>query len=190
MSSSSPAMRRSLSTLSIVNISIVLFMVILFSWLSRDMIGGLFSHIIPAPAGSMRGEWVGILTVAPGSASNPNDGKHQAAIRFKLGITDSFLEKYGGPGEITLAGGKSQPLEVKDLLLESYSQDGAFRGGIWLDTYTLDQARTDPISGGIKGFFQPGSLTIHRDADVDYSIDGTLHKGTDQDYEQLVQSLK
>lgn len=157
----------------------------------HEAVGDWFASLRPAQANSLQGEWVGMLNIASDRHSGLSNVPHQAAIRFNLKATDSFMKKYGGPGEITLTDGSPQALEIRDLKLESNSTDGSLRAGMWLNTYTPGQARTDHVSGGLKGSFTPGTLRLQRNNDeFGYTIEGTLTQGTDDDYRALVQRLR
>jgi hypothetical protein len=161
-----------------------------FVFLNRDFISGWFSHITPAPADSIRGEWVGQMHIYGIRDPGPRDIQKDAVIRFKLGITDSFLKKYGGRGELTIAGEKPQGIEVKDLWPQTDPGDNSFETGIWLDSYKPDD-NSDPVSGGFSGTFIPGVLSLEKDNDLGggYAMRGTLKKGTDADYESLVSQM-
>lgn len=182
---------------------IILLFVVVFGYLNRDFVEGWFSHVLPAPAGSIRGEWVGKMQISGIYVPNPNPDvfvqnpqpvHKDAVIRFKLSITDSFLKKYGGSGELTIAGEKPQAIEVKDLWPEHTPGNSAddtgstLRTGIWV----LGPADgNDPVSGGFDGTFEPGTLTLKRTITVSlgYVMDGVLHKGSDADYQALVNQL-
>ncbi len=116
--------------------------------------------------------------------------QREAVVRFKLGVTDSFLQKYGGDGEITVAGEAAQSIKLKDLSPDTVP-DGQtlqkFRAGLWIQPY--QESSTDLISGGFHGTFQPGTLTLVRDSDLGYEMSGSLRKGSDADYKALVQEM-
>lgn len=176
---------------------VILLFIVVFGYLNRDFVEGWFSHVLPAPAGSIRGEWVGKMQISGIYVPNPNPDvfvqnpqpvHKDAVIRFKLSITDSFLKKYGGRGELTIAGEKPQAIEVKDLWPENTPGDDTLRTGIWV----LGPADgNDPVSGGFDGTFKPGTLTLKRTITVSlgYVMDGVLHKGSDADYQALVGQL-
>lgn len=161
---------------------------IVFIFMNRDFIGGWFSHVTPAPANSIRGEWVGKMQISGVYDPNLREIQKEAVIRFTLNVTDSFLKKYGGHGELTIAGEKPQAIEVRDLWPSTTSGDNSIRTGIWLDGPAQDN---DPVSGEFKGTFEPGALSIKRKINVTlgYEMQGVLHKGTDADYKSLIQQM-
>ena len=159
----------------------------LLALLNRDFVSGWFSHVTPAPANSIRGQWVGHVDIAGIHDPWLRDMKKGAVIRFDLGITDSFLEKYGGHGELTIGGEQPRGIEVKGMLLDKPS--GEYEAGWWLDGYKPNDSQ-DLVSGGISGVFKAGSLSIKREDQVGYIMIGTLHKGTAADYAALVRELR
>ena len=176
-----------------IGFPLAIFVAILFviGFMNRDFIGGWFSHITPAPADSIRGEWVGRMQISGIYDPDLRDIQKDAVIRFNLNITDSFLKKYGGRGELTIAGEKPLAIEVRDLWPETAPDDSSFRTGIWL-TGQSNNNGNDPVSGGFKGTFQPGALSLKRTINVNlgYVMQGVLHKGTDADYESLVNQME
>jgi hypothetical protein len=173
---------------TIVGLCVVVFL-LLVGWMNRDFVHGWFSHITPASKNELRGEWVGHLDIDGMLEPDQKDLKKRAVIRFNLKITDSFLEKYGGRGELTIEGEKPQSIEVRDLWPQSRPKDGTFDTGIWLDTYT-PKSKNDLFSGGFKGVFKPGSLSLERDDQGGYAMKGVLQKGSDADYEALVKQMQ
>ncbi|AEU38476.1 hypothetical protein [Granulicella mallensis] len=175
-----------LTTGSTVSLFAILFLV--FALMNRDLISGWFSHVTPAPADSIRGEWVGKMQISGIYDPNLRDIQKDAVIRFNLNVTDSFLKKYGGSGELTIAGETPQTIEIRDLWPETSPGDNTLRAGIWLDGPTRDN---DPISGEFKGTFEPGILSLKRTINVSlgYVMQGVLHKGTDAEYEALLKQM-
>ena len=162
----------------------------LFVLATHRFIAGWFSHFTPDPPTSIRGEWVGHLDISGIRDPWARDMKKGAVVRFKLGLTDSVLKKYGGDGEITMAGEAPQPIKVKDLWPDK-TEDGEapkrLEVGVWLQPYQASS--TDPVSGGFHGTFQPGTLTLVRDSGPGYEMAGSLKKGTDADYKALIQEM-
>lgn len=152
---------------------------------------GWLTHFTPAPAASLRGEWVGHLDVSGIRDPWARDMRKGAVVRFKLGLTDSILKKYGGDGEITVAGEAARSIRVKDLWPNTPSdgEHGAqkFSVGIWVQPYHA--APNDLISGGFHGTFQAGTLTLVRDSGQGFEMAGSLKKGTDADYKALKQEM-
>ena len=101
-----------LTTGSTVSLFAILFLV--FALMNRDLISGWFSHVTPAPADSIRGEWIGKMQISGIYDPNLRDIQKDAVIRFNLNVTDSFLKKYGGSGELTICGETPQTIEIRD----------------------------------------------------------------------------
>jgi hypothetical protein len=166
----------------------VLVVAVFLLWMNRDFVQGWISHVTPARQSELRGEWVGPLEIDGIHDPFLRDMKKKAVIRFNLKMTDSVLGKYGGRGELMIAGEKPLPIEVRDFRPQSNPRDGTYRTGIWLDSYT--PGKQDDISGGFTGSFEPGSLSIERDTQEGYLMKGILRKGTDADYDTLVKNMQ
>jgi hypothetical protein len=172
-------------------VAITLLAIVVFGGLGlafREDVGNWITGLRGSSADSIRGEWVGELDIP-----NMNDQWirpiHQhAVIRFVLQPTKHYLHKYGGLGELTIQGQSPQPIEVKDLW-PSGTGVQSFETGIWKVPYH-EGDKTDFVSGGFDGTFRAGQLTLTRQTDVGYDMSGTLHKGTDQEYDQLVQQMR
>ena len=151
----------------------------------RDWVAGVGG----APASSIRGEWVGELTVPTLNDEYIHTINKHAVIRFSLKPTEHYLRKFGGDGEITIDGEPPVPFEIKDLWPSGKGAEQTFETGIWKVPYREGDL-ADRISGGYEGTYRPGALTLKRQPDRGYDMLGTLHKGTDKDYTSLVQKMK
>jgi hypothetical protein len=90
---------------------LVLLLLAVLGWLNRDLLGGWISRAPPAPANAVNGEWVGATQIYGIHDPFIRDIHKDAVIIFYLNITDSFVKKYGGKGELTIAGEPPRPIE-------------------------------------------------------------------------------
>ena len=155
----------------------------------HEAVSDWFAGLHPAPADSIRGEWIGRLNVSALNDEYIHTINKRAVIRFTLNPTEHYLHKYGGEGEITIIGEPPQPVEIKDLWPSGKGEEQTFETGIWRVPYKEGDL-SDRISGGYEGTYRPGVLTIKRQTDRGYEMQGTLRKGTDHDYKALVQETK
>jgi hypothetical protein len=141
---------------------VVIGLVIMF----HESVSDYFASLSPAPANSIRGEWVGVLDMP-----NIRDpwvrplGK-QAVIRFTLSRSDHFLNKYGGAGELVIEGQQAQPVQVTDLWL-SKTPPQNFEVGIWKVPLKQNDPK-DYVSGGFEGNFKDGQLKLTRQITTGY----------------------
>lgn len=153
----------------------------------HEIVASWFQGLTPPPPGSIRGEWVGVMDMP--TIRNPwrqPDGRH-AVLRFTLKREPDYMTKYGGTGELTIEGQPPQPIEVTHLWLPDGQQ--AFECGLWKISYKEGDL-SDYLSGGFEGSFRSGKLFLERQRALGYDLTGTLHKGTDQDYDELVRQLR
>ncbi|AEU38912.1 hypothetical protein AciX8_4642 [Granulicella mallensis MP5ACTX8] len=138
---------------------------------------------------SIKGEWVGHIDIY-----GVQDPWHRAllkpaVIRFRLGTQDYFLDNYGGTGEISIAGQPPQTFHLKALSISAKDPNHEFRTSLWLDGYHPNDPK-DLVSGSFHGQWKAGeSLSIERDLFTGYDMKGVLVKGTDDDYNSLVQAM-
>ncbi len=145
---------------------------------------------MPGTSGSLKGEWVGHMDIV--GLDNPFHQaiSKEAVIRFRLSTTNFFLGNYGGTGEITIAGEPAQTIHIGKLSIEERPGEGQhYRTSITV--HPRRSGQDDALSGFFAGTFNAGeSLSIHRDDTDGYEMKGVLHKGTDDDYTNLVQQMK
>jgi hypothetical protein len=172
-------------------VAITLLAIFIFGGLAlafHEDVGNWIAGLRGAPADSIQGEWVGELDVSALNAEYIHTMSKHAVIRFSLKRSEQFLHKYGGDGEITIADERPLHVEVKDLWPSGTGAEQEFEAGIWIVPYRQGDLN-DHISGGYEGTYSPGVLKLKRQRDRGYEMQGTLHKGTDQDYDELVQRM-
>jgi len=127
------------------------------------------------------GEWVGTMEVVyPVQPAMEKPPARRAVIHFKLGVTDSFMDEYGGPGELTIAG---QPRAIQFRI-------GAFR------LHTPDsRVSTAFIAPGFldtglsECTFTGDKITLFSDDSQGANFTANLHRGTVEEYQRLVSDL-
>jgi hypothetical protein len=163
-----------------ITASVVLILIVgLFAWTSRRQLINAASGMLPASGKSPRGEWVGEINIVGGylpSRMGDTPGPHKkAAMHFNLSITDSFMDEYGGPGELFIEG-ETKPRTIKmDLRLHD---DGRVKMVMLGDSGLADNFGGQFTSTEIR-FEQPdpdpGSLMFN----------GVVHRGTYADYQAM-----
>jgi hypothetical protein len=189
MSSWDPYFKRRITLVYVSPLVAVLCGVVLLTAIALafnpHLFSDLFLRFTPAPATDLRGEWVGPLEVYRADGHDKSTLVARGAIRFTLGVQDSILRNYGGPGEIHLIGQSAQPIEVRKLSLAKDPAAGNFETAIWLAGYKPDSAGSDFVSGGYKGRFAPGSMTISTQYPNGFIVESHLVKGSDSDYDRF-----
>jgi hypothetical protein len=166
----------------------LLAIAVLCIYFNRNLIGEMFPRIFPAPADSVRGMWVGEMTITGINSVHTEPYHRKAAVYFDLQRADYYLSKYSGPGEIKVAGFAPQAMEINNLWLGTRTYPIAFETGIWTSDYKKDP-KNNLISGGFEGTFSPGSLFLKRQTGVGYEMSGVFKKGTKRDYDLLIQKI-
>lgn len=154
----------------------------------REVLRDRVADGVGAASSGIRGEWVGELNVLTLDDEYIHAINRHAVIRLSLEPTAHYVQKFGGNGEITIEGDSPVPIEIKDLWLSGKGAEQTFESGIWKAPYREGDL-TDRISGGYDGTYGPGTLTLKRLPGRGYEMQGTLRKGTDQDYAALVQQM-
>jgi hypothetical protein len=128
------------------------------------------------------GEWVGTMEVVyPVQPAIEKPPARRAVIHFKLGVTDSFMDEYGGPGELMIAG---QPKAIQLRI-------GAFR----VDPHST-RVETAFISPGFQDttlhecIFTGDKITLFSDESQGANFTANLHRGTIEEYQRLVSALR
>ncbi|MFL9872427.1 hypothetical protein [Paraburkholderia megapolitana] len=138
---------------------------------------------------SIKGEWVGHIDIYGIQDPWHRALSKPAVIRFELGPPGYFLGNHGGTGEISIAGQPPRAFRIQALSISAKDPTREFRTSLWLDSYHPNDPN-DLVSGGFHGQWKPGeSLSIERDLFTGYSMKGLLVKGTDDDYNSLVQVM-
>ena len=174
-------------SLSLPIASLVFVIILGFGLAFHEALGDWLASFRSAPADSLRGEWVGTMDVPDVYDPWVRPVGKQAVIRFTLSPTEHFLHKYGGEGEITVAGEAPREVKVSNLW-PSGTGTQRFEAALTLVPYKAGDP-SDLISGGFEGTFKPGALTLERQRARGYGMQGTLHKGTDDEYSMLVREM-
>ncbi len=154
----------------------------------------LSSRAQGAPSG-VAGEWVGTLDIS--EVRDPHTYVHssvnkKAAIYLKLGVTDSVLREFGGPGKLKIQGEPGErAITISRLGLQADGAASTYRAEINSDGNTWNKFDTsDNVSGYVKGSLNNGVLEVQRSDTTGYQFHGTLQHGTSEDYESLVHRLR
>ena len=129
------------------------------------------------------GEWVGEMEITgnydPATHRYAIDGdQHARAIAYvKLEGTDSFMNEYGGPGELVLQGDSTRrSLHVGALRLQ--------------DSGVISGAFDVPgLSVTVKGTFSPNELRLGNKGIPGANFTVVFHRGTYKQFESMLSSL-
>ena len=147
---------------------------------------GEIGNLVFARGGSSTrptGEWVGKMEIigqyddATRSVKAFETQHSSAAVYVNLHGTDSFMNEYGGPGELILAGDTSpRPLHVGAFRLEDNGRiHGAFD--------------VDDLVGGAEGKFTGDKLELRNYTSDFILFTLEMHRGTRQDFKAIAARL-
>ncbi|MCL2760084.1 MAG: hypothetical protein FWD70_00330 [Desulfuromonadales bacterium] len=181
----------------LILIVIVICAACFFGWpLIRTLFfGGRISY-----ANSPKGQWVGELEISrdysPIIAGAVLSHK-KAAIHFDLSVQDTFMDKYQGDGELYLQG-DSAPRRIH---IGSFSVDAV---PTLDDNGQIIKSQVQRLSAvlhifnkpksadeyyDINGHFTPQEMIFKPEWSSDLTLSGKLHRGTEQDFNQIRQQL-
>ena len=169
---------------------ILLVLLGIFAWTSRKQIRNVFAGVTPPSKDGVAGEWVGVVNITDGYEQylGNRPGKHnRAVLRFKLSVYDSVLTWYDGPGEITIEG-EEAPRAYR-IVTFHVNRDGSI-GGEAAGDWGPDDRGKDQRGHTIDGRFTPGTMQFSQASIDGVAFNGSLHKGTDADYQALCRTLR
>ena len=164
----------------------ILALVILgiFAWAMRGQIGNL---VFARGGSSTRpsGEWVGEMNITGNydvatHSMKPDETQHSRAVVYmKLGGTDSFMHEYGGEGELVLAGDPTRhPLHVGSLRI---ADDGV--------RVTSGAFVVPHLTVGVEGTYAQNAFHLKNYVSYEITFTVDFHRGTYQDFNQMVKNL-
>jgi hypothetical protein len=128
---------------------------------------------------AIAGEWVGMMQISGDNVNSvlgPTPGPHRkAAVRFSLRQSDGSMDRYAGSGEMFILGeAHARPVQIGD-----------FHQGP-NEYITIRTLQTPALPDKFNGTLNDDVMTWKNDSEG-YGFTAKLHKGTDADYQRLLQ---
>ena len=158
---------------------IIVICIALALWVAFSPVKAFLFGAEAPPANNLAGEWVGRLDLLGGyvpSLMGETPGPHtQAAIHFKLVVTDGFVGDYGGTGELCILG----ETKTRAIKIGRFSPEP--------NGYVSSSLITDPMltDARVRGQFAKKSLTISQLDHWGLTFRGVLDPGTDAEFRTL-----
>jgi hypothetical protein len=132
------------------------------------------------PQDPIAGEWVGAMQISGNNVNSvlgSTPGPHrEAAVRFTLRQSDGSMDRYAGSGAMFILGEEhARSIQIGDF---SHGPNS------YITIRTMD---TPALPSKFHGKLSNGVMTWESD-DVGYGFTAQLHKGTDAEYQHLLQN--
>ena len=151
------------------------FLVFLFI---RIPVWNVLTGRVPAQD-AIAGEWVGTMQISGNNVNavlGSTPGPHRkAAVKFSLRQSDGFMDRYAGSGEMFILGeAHARPVQIGDF---SHDPNGYI---------TIRTLQPPALPDKFNGTLNNGVMTWKSDSEG-YGFTAELHKGTDAEYQRLLQ---
>jgi len=156
---------------------LIMFAILVFLFI-RIPVWNFLTGRVPAQD-AIAGEWVGTMQISGNNVNavlGSTPGPHRkAAVKFSLRQSDGFMDRYAGSGEMFILGeAHARPVQIGDF---SHDPNGYI---------TIRTLQPPALPDKFNGTLNNGVMTWKSDSEG-YGFTAELHKGTDAEYQRLLQ---